>query len=203
MSIGMARMLRIEPVRMNRYLVLVLMLGVALSACRGSDAREPRSPENFEVISEGSASGVTSTLGGESINSMTSTAADTTTEFTILQEPALTDTTGTTLADQLPTTTAVTPTGGVSPAPVPVARPTIEISRSAPPATSTQPPRATAPQPVPRPDPPTTTTPPATQPAPEPPPSDTATPPSDEESEEAPADDEESEEEAPPPPTNT
>lgn len=195
MRAPMARMLRIEAVRMNRNLPLVLMLGLTLAACRGSDAREPRSPDNFEVINEGSASGVTSTLGGESVNSMTSTAADTTTEFTILQEPTLTDTTGTTLADQLPTTTgpatSVAPRSGAAQTPV---RPsTIEITRSTPPLSSTQPP------PAPRPAPPATT-PPEARPAPAPPVTETAPP---EDEQEAPADDREETEDAPPPPTTT
>ena len=70
----------------NRSLALIVVL--ALAACRGQDQTK-RSTPNYDVVSEGSASGVTSTINGpgEKPAPVTETNADTTTNFTLPNNP--------------------------------------------------------------------------------------------------------------------
>lgn len=70
----------------NRSIVLIVAFAVV--ACRGQNQAK-RSTPNYEVVSEGSASGVTSTINGpgEKPAPVTDTNADTTTNFTLPNNP--------------------------------------------------------------------------------------------------------------------
>ncbi|HUP59260.1 MAG TPA: hypothetical protein VNA69_02445 [Thermoanaerobaculia bacterium] len=156
----------------------ILMAGVmALAAC-GRGAKQDQ--QQYEVVEEGSASGVTGTIHGpgETVPPITNTNADTTTAFTI-DPNALPPRT------QQPGTIA-----GTFPPPSPPPMP--------PPMTSSPPPPS--PRPEPPPPPPTQTEPapePEEEPQPQPPPpADTAPPPSEDPEEEEPPVDST----APPPP---
>lgn len=87
----------------NRSVAIIVAL--ALAACRGQD-RAQRSKPNYEVVQEGSASGVTSTINGpgETPAPATDTNVDTTTNFTLLTNPNPlgNDTAGSTVAGSLP-----------------------------------------------------------------------------------------------------
>ena len=67
---------------------IALIAAFALVACRGQDQAK-RSTPNYEVVSEGSASGVTSTINGpgEKPAPVTDTNTDTTTNFTLPNNP--------------------------------------------------------------------------------------------------------------------
>jgi hypothetical protein len=67
---------------------LALIVAFAVLACRGQDQAK-RSTPNYQVVSEGSASGVTSTINGpgEKPAPVTDTNADTTTNFTLPDNP--------------------------------------------------------------------------------------------------------------------
>jgi len=139
-----------------KQLALLALLAFGL-AC-GRSGKMNRNQDNYDVVNEGTATGVTSTINapGETPPPLTATNVDTTTAFTLPQME--TATTGTvppgTIAGSLPTTTAPIYSNNTPP-PRPRPRP------------------APTPQPVtPEPQP----TQPAPQPAPQPP-TDTATPP--------------------------
>ncbi|MFZ2490023.1 MAG: hypothetical protein WA208_00925, partial [Thermoanaerobaculia bacterium] len=100
---------------MRRSIVL-LALPIALAAGCGRNRME-RDQSQYDVVQEGSASGVTSTIGGASVTPpLTGTNADTTTAFAL--DPRLATTPPLqqegTLAETMPST--VTPSYG-SPAP--------------------------------------------------------------------------------------
>lgn len=84
---------------------LALIVAFALAACRGQDQAKRATP-NYEVVSEGSASGVTSTINGpgEKPAPVTDTNADTTTNFTLPNNPNPlgNETAGTSIAGTLP-----------------------------------------------------------------------------------------------------
>jgi hypothetical protein len=67
---------------------LALIVAFALVACRGQDQAKRTKP-NYDVVSEGSADGVTSTINGpgEKPAPITDTNADTTTNFTLPNNP--------------------------------------------------------------------------------------------------------------------
>ena len=87
----------------NRSLALIVVL--ALVACRGQNQAK-RSTPNYAVVSEGSASGVTSTINGpgEKPAPVTDTNVDTTTNFTLPNNPNPlgNETSGTSIAGTLP-----------------------------------------------------------------------------------------------------
>lgn len=173
---------------MKNFLLVTLSVTALLAFACSRDEQSERSSASYEVISEGAASGVTSTIG-DAGEPLTSTNVDTTTAFTFVpaQPGVSTDTTGTTLASELPPAD-----GSLSRTPVPgapsggVARPT-----SPPPSgtISITPSRPVSPRPAPAP------------PVPAPPPTTTAAPEEPEPAEEAPEqpeeDDDEGEESAP------
>jgi hypothetical protein len=84
---------------------LALIVAFALVACRGQDQAK-RSTPNYEVVSEGSASGVTSTINGpgEKPAPVTDTNVDTTTNFTLPNNPNPlgNESAGTSIAGTLP-----------------------------------------------------------------------------------------------------
>jgi hypothetical protein len=87
----------------NRSIALIVAL--ALVGCRGQDQAK-RSTPNYEVVSEGSANGVTSTINGpgEKPAPVTDTNIDTTTNFTLPNnpDPLGNETAGTSIAGTLP-----------------------------------------------------------------------------------------------------
>lgn len=87
----------------NRSIALIAAL--ALLACRGQDQAKRATP-NYAVVSEGSADGVTSTINGpgEKPAPVTDTNADTTTNFTLPNNPNPlgNGTAGTSIAGTLP-----------------------------------------------------------------------------------------------------
>ncbi len=89
----------------NRSFALIVAL--ALVTCRGQDHAKRATP-NYEVVSEGSADGVTSTINGpgEKPAPVTDTNADTTTNFTLPNNPNPlgNETAGTSIAGTLPST---------------------------------------------------------------------------------------------------
>lgn len=134
---------------MTAALAAVLFL-LATAACGSREETLARQVEGYEVIDEGSASGVTSTLNapGETVpvvteTPLTGTSVDTTTAFTTL-DPVLgvpTETTTDTLASTLPPTTTAPPMTPQSPIyvpppttrrPQPAATPVIDIRRTTP-----------------------------------------------------------------------
>jgi hypothetical protein len=174
---------------MTRRIVPFLLFAALASACGRSQSAQ-RKDQNYQVVQEGQASGVTSTINapGETTPPMTNTGVDTTTNLTLLDNPAPLGTQGTSnIAGTLPTTT--TPAPAAAAPSVPRMTPTTTLppmtsaTPSAPMTTDTMP--ASQPKPRPRkttpppqtdttatqaPPPPTDTT--ATQ-APPPPPTDT------------------------------
>jgi len=101
----------------NRSLASIVAL--ALVACRGQDQPKRATP-NYAVVSEGSADGVTSTINGpgEKPAPVTDTNADTTTNFTLPNNPNPlgNETAGTSIAGTLPSTPSYP--SGASSAPV-------------------------------------------------------------------------------------
>lgn len=194
---------------------LIVLIAVGLVGCGGGSSRLNRDQQQYDVVEEGSASGVTSTINapGETTPPITGTNADTTTAFTLPMGgvPTSTGQPGT-IAGTLPTDT----TGGMvyppgmprpvaQPRPRPVAQPPVQQQ---PPMTSAEQQPQSEPQPQPaqpstQPPPPPETT---TQ-APPPPETTTAPPPEkkdekkkdDQQEQESPPD----EQPAPPPPTQT
>lgn len=127
---------------MENRVKLVLIAVVLSAACHRGSSTMQREQKSYEVVSEGQAAGVSSTINapGETTPPLTSTNADTTSNFTL--SPNI-DTTGTmpvgTIAGTLPAT------GPVSAMPVPqMPRPAAPPPRTLPP-----PPRATEPPPPP------------------------------------------------------
>jgi hypothetical protein len=176
---------------------ILLLLAVASLACGKRGDLEHR-VRNYEVVQEGSASGVTTSLGGEQAGSvpMTATNLDTTTDLALIPggpgETAVTTTTPGSLAGTLEIDPAAPPGQGNPPGGGrPPAR-SVERRRASPEPRGETPPRETPPaEPAPAPaepppaeqsPPPTSTTPTttATQPEEAPPPTNTAPPPASE-----------------------
>ena len=74
---------------MKSTLAPILMLGMLLAACGGSDVKR-KDQQKYDVVEEGSATGVSSTISGPGETQppavstpLTATNADTTTNFTI------------------------------------------------------------------------------------------------------------------------
>lgn len=166
---------------MENRVKLVLIAVVLAAACHRGSSTMQREQKSYEVVSEGQAAGVSSTINapGETTPPLTNTNADTTSNFTLAPNV---DPTGTmppgTIAGTLPATGPVT------------AMPMPQIPRPAapPPRTLPPPPRATPPSPPPEQTDTSTTT------APPPPQTDTT-----ETEEQEPQD----EPPPPPPPTQT
>lgn len=167
-------MLILPPVdRLIRNLTVVAVAALFLLSCRSEADGAARRAAEFDVVNEGSTSGVTSTIGGGApVNpaTLTSTNVDTTTAFAVLNDPNIgIGTNPPTLGNQLP------PVSGSSPSPTyrrapapgsPTSPPSIRIERQAPPSTPpAEPPPPATPPPAEPPQPSET---------PEPPPTDTA-----------------------------
>jgi hypothetical protein len=96
---------------------LAIVVALALAGCRGQNQAQ-RSKPNYEVVQEGSVSGVTSTINGPGETKLpaTDTNVDTTTNFTLPTNPNPlgNETAGSTMAGSLPpaptTSTAPRPT---------------------------------------------------------------------------------------------
>jgi len=133
---------------------LVLIAVVLAAACHRGSGTMQREQKSYEVVSEGQAAGVSSTINapGETPPPLTNTNADTTSNFTLMPNV---DTTGTmppgTIAGTLPAT------GPVS------AMPQMPRPAAPPPRTLPPPPRASEPPPPPQTDTWTTTAPPLPQ----------------------------------------
>jgi hypothetical protein len=95
---------------------LALIFAFALVTCRGQNQAK-RSTPNYQVVSEGSASGVTSTINGpgEKPAPVTDTNVDTTTNFTLPNnpDPLGNETAGTSVAGTLPNYPAGTNTAPI------------------------------------------------------------------------------------------
>ena len=94
---------------MKRTTVLTMLLAVSLAACRDRETEMKRGQQQYDVVEEGSAAGVTSTINPLNEQQpvatapMTNTAADTTTNFTLPNTlPPMTTTDGS-IAGTLPT----------------------------------------------------------------------------------------------------
>ena len=165
---------------MKDKLIVALTVFGLLTACSRGGARA--NEKDYEVVEEGSATGVTSTIAGpgETLPPITGTNADTTTAFAFNPNavPPATTTQQGTIAGTLPPMTSAYPPGTVAPSPRPVAQ--------RPPPEQTDPP-------VPA-EPPTTTT---TEP---PPSTDTAVEPEEEPEEPPPTETSATTTTAPPPP---
>ncbi|HEX2123696.1 MAG TPA: hypothetical protein VHL59_18850 [Thermoanaerobaculia bacterium] len=159
--------------------LVILLIVVAATACSRSGVR--RDQQNYEVVQEGQASGVTSTIHGpgETLPPITGTNADTTTAFTL--DPNAVPPAGQqpgTIAGTLPPPSAGMPYPSAPPPSSSPAPPPQQPSRPTyvPPPSQPSQPSQPAPQP-----PPTQTQPPPTQtepaPAPQPPPTQTEPPP--------------------------
>src|SRR6185369_6958944 len=91
----------------NKVKVALLAMVLSAAACHRGSSTMQRNQKNYDVVSEGQASGVTSTINapGEATPPMTNTSADTTSNFTL--SPNV-DTTGTaapgTIAGTMPVT---------------------------------------------------------------------------------------------------
>ncbi len=184
-------------VTMKTRLIFPTLVVVLAAACGGDDGVAKADQKNFEVVQEGSASGVTSTIQGpgESLPPITSTNADTTTAFTIDPNAAV--------AAPPPSTAVVG--GGLPPmtAPTPIPSATPE-RRTTPPQNTPRPnPREMRedPRPVePAPPQPTMTA----EPTPAPPQEANPVPPQKEQNEDQePESQDEPQEDPPPPPTTT
>ncbi len=168
---------------MKNRVELVLIAVVLTAACHRGSGTMQREQKSYEVVSEGQAAGVSSTINapGETTPPLTNTNADTTSNFTLAPNV---DTTGTlppgTIAGTLPAT------GPVSAMPMPqMPRPAAPPPRTLPP-----PPRTSEPAP-----PPPTQTDTSTTTAPPPPPQTDTTATEEQEPQEEPP--------PPPPPTQT
>jgi hypothetical protein len=129
---------------MTRTTAIFLICAALASGCHRSQTAR-RSAENYQVVEEGQASGVTSTINapGETPPPLTDTAIDTTTNFTLPDNPAPLGTQPpNTVAGTLPTYTAYPPTPAPRPRPV-TPPPPMSSGTSAPP------PQPQAPQPPP------------------------------------------------------
>ncbi|HVR39852.1 MAG TPA: hypothetical protein VMU84_12215 [Thermoanaerobaculia bacterium] len=118
---------------MKTTLLVLLISTVTLANCGGG--KRVRNQENYDVVEEGSADGVTSTIHapGETPPPLTDTNADTTTAFT------LTDTMAPNTAGTLPPTTMTVPPlpPPPTPHPQPTPPPTHTTTEPEPPPTDT------------------------------------------------------------------
>ena len=186
----------------NRWMCPIAL--VVFAAC-GSDSRNPSDQKEFEVVQEGSASGVTSTIAGpgETLPPITGTNADTTTAFTIDPNAvSATPTPGTlagTLPPSYPSQPAYVPPSSPSPSYMPPRREAERpMTSSSPAPAQPQPTESAPPQQTP------TTDTAATQQQPPQQTQTAAPPPSAQPKEEQEEDEpEQAEEEPPPPPTTT
>jgi hypothetical protein len=150
--------------RMKNKLIVALTLAAWLTACGRNDARSSKNQQEYEVVQEGAASGVTSTIQGpgETVPPITNTNADTTTAFAF--NPG--------------TVTSTTPApgtvAGTLPPPMP---PPMPAATPPPPMTSSTRPAPVVAQPRPQPAPPPTQTEPPPEPTEPPKQTDTAAPP--------------------------
>ncbi len=96
--------------RMKNHLAFALGIAIVIAACHRGSTSMQREQKNYDVVQEGQASGVSSTISapGETPPPMSNTNADTTSNFTIA--PNI-DTTGTTntAVPMPPMTSAVPP----------------------------------------------------------------------------------------------
>jgi hypothetical protein len=142
-------------------LKLVLIAVVLSAACHRGSSTMQREQKSYEVVSEGQAAGVSSTINapGETVPPLTNTSADTTSNFTLAPNV---DATGTlppgTIAGTLPAT------GPVSAMPMPqMPRPAAPPARTLPPPPRVSEPPQSQPAPPPQTDTSTTTAPPPPQ----------------------------------------
>jgi len=135
--------------RKKTQTVVSIALLLVVAAC----SRDERRSRQYEVVEEGSASGVTSTIAGpgEQLPPLTDTNADTTTAFATLPTPPNVDPTLTTtdgsLADSLPDVTSSGqryPGTYSQPRPTPPSRGTIEVTIPPRPAPEVTPPTSTS-----------------------------------------------------------
>jgi len=93
---------------MKTHLAIALSIATAAIGCHRGSSSMQREQKNYDVVQEGQASGVTSTISapGETPPPMTNTSADTTSNFTIAPNV---DTSGTAPAMPPPMTSAVPP----------------------------------------------------------------------------------------------
>lgn len=140
---------------MKNFLLTALSVTALLAFACGRSEQSERSSANYEVISEGAASGVTSTIG-DAGEPLTSTNVDTTTAFTFVPpQPGVSPATGTSLASELPPTDGTlsrnplpgVPSGSVARPTSPQPSGTISITPSRP-APSRPAPPVTAPPPA-------------------------------------------------------
>ena len=152
---------------MKNKLIVALTLAAWLTACGRNDARSSKNQQEYEVVQEGAASGVTSTIQGpgETVPPITNTNADTTTAFAF-NPGTVTSTTPApgTVAGTLPPPLPPPMISNTRPVPAAPPPPVVAHPRPqpAPPPTQTEPP----PEPA---EPPTQTDTAATPPAEEPP----------------------------------
>lgn len=107
---------------LSTVLFFSFLFSLGLVACRSRDrVSETTSTATYDVVSEGDASGIASTIHGpgEVVPPMTSTNVDTTTNFAITGQPAVATATDGNLAQALPATTAAPGTPVYTPAPDP------------------------------------------------------------------------------------
>ena len=117
---------------MTRKTAILLICAALAAGCRGKQTAHRGDP-NYQVVEEGQASGVTSTINapGETPPPLTDTAIDTTTNFTLPDNPAP-------LGTQPPSTVAGTlPT--YTPRPKPVTPPPMSSGTAHPPQPQPQP----------------------------------------------------------------
>jgi len=152
--------------------ISILLAAVLAVSCRGRNTVQ-RGQQNYEVVQEGQATGVTSTINGpgETPPPLTNTSADTTTAFTALPNGPIATTTvnqpgslGATLPEQTGTYYPGNPRPRVAPRPQPATPPPPMTSGT--PTTTTQPQPAPVPPPQVEPQPPTTDTTTSTAPPP-------------------------------------
>lgn len=168
---------------LSTIVFFILLSSLGLAACRSRErVSEANVTATYDVVSEGDASGIASTINGPgevAPPAMTSTNVDTTTNLAITGQPTVPTATNGNLAEALPATAAAPRAPVYTTAP----NPPVGIMRRTPiPATQTTPPLAARPEPAqpvlhPQPVPPAETAPPPTDTAS--PPADTAPPPAD------------------------
>src|SRR5437764_6676733 len=138
---------------MTRRMASFLLFAALVSGCGRSQPAQ-RKDQNYQVVQEGQASGVTSTINGpgEATPPMTNTGVDTTTNLTLLDNPAPLGTQGTSnVAGTLPQATTTAPAAPRT-APTSTPPPMISATPSAPTTTDTV--GSSQPQPRHRPRPP-------------------------------------------------
>lgn len=187
----------------QRFPLLRALLVLMLVAGCSDDPDLDRRSEQYDVVQEGSAAGVTGTLvppNDQTVPPLTDTHVDTTTSFTIIEtqmNPVAITGTGTgSLAEGLPGSAAAAPRPLASAPPRPA--PTPPASREPSPEPESSHPESTAEPPTPQPEPPVTRTTPEPQPEPEP--DDPAPPPTSTTGTSAPSQPEQTPPPEPPPP---